>query len=459
MKRLFAILTAVLLLWVQDATAQNRDSLTIRGFFNNALTSYESFNQLKWLCKNTKGRICGTPQAAAAVEYTRQVMQDMDLDSVWLQPCRVKRWIRGEKEQARIVSSFAGTVDVPVCALGWSAGTGVEGLSSVVVEVKSQAELKILGESKIRGKIVFFNQPMDPTNLATFSSYGQAAWQRTSGPSEAARFGAVGCVIRSLSIETDDFPHTGVTRFEDDAPKIPSVAIPTRAADLLGSLLRKDPQLNFYFRTTCQIMDDVWSANVIGEIRGTDFPGEIITVGGHLDAWDIGEGAHDDGGGCIQAIEMLRLFLAGGVRPRHTIRAVMFMDEEVAQRGGLRYAEEAVAKGEKHIAALESDRGVYQPKAMGLIAKPDQMMKAMTWQPLFDPYNIKLVYGGGGADIGPLKNHYPEILMMGIIPDDQRYFSVHHSPADTFEQVNRREMQMGAAAIAAIIYLIDKYEL
>jgi hypothetical protein len=435
------------------------DADRIRSMFNDALTSYEAYHNLELLCRNTAGRICGRPEAAAAVEFTRQVMEKMDLDSVWLQPVTVKSWDRGEPETARIISQKFGSQDVPCCALGWAVGTGSDGLSGTIVEVRDQDTWKKMTRKEVEGKIVFFNQPMRQTQLATFSAYGEAAWQRTNGPSEAAKLGARAVVIRSLSIETDDFPHTGVTRYADGVNKIPAIAISTRAAETLSTWLKQDPGLNFYFRTTCEEGPEVPSFNVIGEIRGSEFPDQIITVGGHLDAWDISEGAHDDGGGCIQSIEMLRLFLATGVKPKHTIRAVMFMDEEVAQRGGQAYALEASKKGEKHIAALESDRGVFRPKSVAVAGNPEQMKKLAAWQPLFDPYEIHLVNGGGGADVGPLKNYYPGILFMGIIPDDERYFRYHHSTSDTFENVDRREMQMGSAAIASLIYLFDKYGL
>jgi hypothetical protein len=444
---------------VTGRAQETGDSEKIRSIFNEALTSYEAYHNLEWLCKNTAGRICGRPQAAAAVEFTRQVMEQMNLDSVWLQPVMVKSWDRGEPEIARIVSAKFGSKDVPSCALGWAEGTGPDGLSGTVVEVKDQEAWKKMTRKEVEGKIVFFNQPMKQTQLATFSAYGEAAWQRTNGPVEASRLGATAVVIRSLSIETDDFPHTGVTRYVPEVKRIPAIAISTLAAETLSTWLKQDPGLSFYFRTTCKEGPEVPSFNVIGEIRGSEFPNEIITVGGHLDAWDISEGAHDDGGGCIQSIEMLRLFQKTGIQPRHTIRAVMFMDEEVAQRGGQAYALEASKKGEKHIAALESDRGVFRPRAMAVAGNPEQMKKYATWQPLFDPYDIRLVSGGGGADVGPLKNYYPGILFMGIIPDDARYFRYHHSTSDTFEQVDRREMQLGSAGIASLIYLYDKYGL
>lgn len=455
----FAATALLLLCGISAKPQQPAEADLIRRIFNEALISYESYHNLEWLCKNTAGRICGRPEAAEAIEYTRQIMTGMNLDSVWLQPVMVKYWDRGDKEVARIVSGKFGSVPVPSCALGWSAGTGDPGLSARVVEVKSLNELKGKSREEIEGRIVFFNQPMKQTNLGTFTSYGEAVWQRTNGPVEAGKLGAIGCVIRSLSIDLDDFPHTGVTRYDETVQPIPAIAISTRAAEMLSAYLAADSDLYFYFRTTCSSAPDVPSNNVIGEIRGTEFPNEIITIGGHLDAWDLSEGAHDDGGGCIQSIEVLRLFQKTGIRPRHTIRAVMFMDEEVAQRGGQMYASEASRKGEKHIAALESDRGVFLPKALAVTGNPSQMKKLESWRPYFDPYDIELISGGGGADVGPLKNFYPDILFMGIIPEDQRYFKLHHAASDTFEQVDRREMQMGAAGIAALVYLYDRYGL
>lgn len=458
--RRIAGLTLLLNAFLLGLPAQNvKDSALIRTMFNEACSDYGSYHHLEWLCKNTKGRISGRPEAAAAVEYTRQVMEGMDLDSVWLQPVMVKTWDRGEPEQARIISTRFGTADLPSCALGWSYGTGDAGLSASVIEIKSLDEWKKMTSAEVQGKIVFFNQPMKATNLNTFASYGEAVWQRSRGAAEASKLGAVGCVIRSMNIETDDFPHTGVTRYAPDVKPIPAIAISTRAADQLSRWLEQDPALNFFFRTTCKEGPEALSYNVVGEIRGTEFPDVIITVGGHLDSWDISEGAHDDAGGCMQAIEVLRLFKVCGIAPSHTVRAVMFMDEEVAQRGGQAYALEAFNKGEKHIAALESDRGVLRPKNWAVAGTPEQMQEASGWQSLFDPYGVSLVSGGGGVDVGPLKKYYPGITFLGIIPDDDRYFRYHHAASDTFEQVDRREMQTGSALMAVLVYLVDKYGL
>ncbi|MEA1875691.1 MAG: M20/M25/M40 family metallo-hydrolase [Bacteroidota bacterium] len=454
-EKLTLILLLVLIVFQVHA---QEDKQRIRAIFNEALTSWESYSNLEWLCENTAGRICGTPEAAAAVEFTYQLMLKMDLDTVWKQGCMVRNWKRGSPELGRIVSGVFGTTDVPVCALGLSIGTGENGISAGLVEVMDFKELEKI-KDLIPGRIVFFNRPMDQKLIATFSAYGGAANQRTTGPALAAKYGAVACIVRSLNSELDDYPHTGVTRFDSDGKQIPAFAISTNGADLLSSQLRTDPDMRLWLRSTCQTYPDVPSHNVIGEIRGSEFPDEIITIGGHLDAWDIGEGAHDDGGGCMQAIEVLRLFNATGIRPNHTIRAVMFMDEEVAQRGGKAYAEAAMAKGEKHIAAMESDRGVLTPRSVTIGTDPVRFEKALQWEYLFKPYDLKIVKGGGGVDISPLRKVNPDLVYLGMLPDAQRYFRFHHSAFDTFEQVDRREMQMGAAAMTALVYLFDKYGL
>ncbi len=441
-------------LFAQEKT----DAEVLRGLYDEALSSWEAYENLEWLCKNTKGRICGTPEAAAAVEFTYQTMLKMDLDSVWKQDIMVMNWKRGEPEKGRIVSSVFGTTDVDVCALGLSPGTGEAGVVGEILEVMDFKELEEKKGQAI-GKIVFFNRPMDQKQIHTFSAYGGAANQRTTGPALAAKFGAIACLVRSLGPELDDHPHTGVTHFDNPDEAIPALAISTNGAELLSNQLKNDSGLKVYLRATCQTYPDVPSHNVIGEIKGSEYPDEIITVGGHLDAWEIGEGAHDDGGGCMQSIEVLRLFQENGIRPKHTIRAVMFMDEEVAQRGGLAYAKEAFEKGEKHIAAMESDRGVLSPRAVMVNTTKEKFDKAKEWAPLFLPYDLKFTKGGGGVDISPLKNYYPDIVFLGMMPDNQRYFRFHHSPFDTFEQVDRREMQMGSASMAAMVYLFDRWGL
>jgi len=386
------------------------------------------------------------------------VMNSMKLDRVEKQSVQVPHWERRENEEATIISEKFGNRPVAVTALGMSVGTGESGISANIIEVQNFEELKKLGNKNIENKIVFFNRPMDPTLINTFIAYGGAVNQRTQGAAEAAKYGALGVVVRSLTTSQDDFPHTGVMMYNDSVTKIPAVAISTNDANLLSKWLKKDPDLKFYFRTTCSTLPDVTSYNVIGEIRGSEYPDQIIAIGGHLDAWDTGEGAHDDGAGCIQSIEVLRLFKKLGIHPKRTIRAVMFMDEEIAQSGGKEYARQAILKNEKHYLAMEADHGGFLPRGFGVSAPDDRIDKILNLKSYFVPYGItQFVKGGGGADIGPLGKS--GTVLSSFITDMQRYFDVHHSANDTFEQVNFRELQMGSAAMASFIYLIDAFDL
>jgi hypothetical protein len=456
MKQIFFIF--IFLLNVSLSVKGQNDEVLIKSVFDEALTDQTAYENLRYLCKNCKGRVTGSPAAAAAVEFTFQLMKNMDLDTVFKQAVSVPHWVRGEAEKASVQSAKYGFKEVPVTALGMSVGTGVDGITAQLVEVHDFDELAQLGEEGIKGKIVFFNRPMDPTMINTFGAYGSAADQRTQGAAKAAKYGAVGVVVRSLTTAQDDFAHTGVMRYNEAVPKIPAVAISTNGANLLSQWLKNDSDLNFYFRTTCETLPEVTSNNVIGEIRGTEFPDEIITIGGHLDAWEPGEGAHDDGAGCMQSIEVLRIFKKMGIRPKRTIRAVMFMDEEIAQRGGIEYARQASLKNEKHYFALEADRGALMPKGFGVSASKERTDKILALKKYFEPYGINyFVNGGGGVDISPLKEF--GIPLASYIPDMQRYFDFHHSGNDTFEQVNFREFQLGSAAIASFIYLIDRNDL
>jgi len=450
--------TVLILITVLDSVYSQNEAEILKTFFDEALSDRTAYENLRILCKNHKGRITGSPETEAAVQFTFELMKNMELDSVFKQAVMVPRWVRGEQELAKIISEKSGEESVSITALGTSTGTGPVGLSAEIVELKDFDELEKIGKEAISGKIVFFNHPMDPTMLSTFSAYGEAAAYRTQGAARAAEYGATGVVVRSLTTSLDDYPHTGVMRYSPDQPKIPAVAISTEGAELLSSCLKEDPHLKFWFRTTCYNLPDVESHNVIGELRGSTYPDEIITVGGHLDAWESGEGAHDDGGGCMQSIEVLRLFMKLGIQPKRTIRAVMFMDEEVAQSGGKVYAKQAELKGENHYFALEADRGALMPRGFGVSGSEVRTDKILALKKYFEPFGIyEFKKGGGGVDINPLQGFGTPLS--SYITDEQRYFDFHHSGFDTYEQVNFREFQMGSAAMASFIYLIDKYDL
>ncbi len=436
-----------------------QDENTIRTIFDEALAKGKSYEMLYDLTTKIGPRLSGSPGAAAAVEWSRHVMQDYGFDSVWLQPVMVPHWVRGQKEIARIINSKrVGSLDINVCALGGSIGTGPTGKVGNVIEVKTFDELKLLGTKGVQGKIVFFNRAMDPTKLNTFAAYSGAVEQRGNGASEAAKLGAIAVIVRSMGSNIEDYPHTGGLRYQPNVPMIPAVAVSTKHAELLSKLLKEEKDLQVFIETHCQILEDAPSFNVIGEIKGGEYKDEIIAVGGHLDSWDLAQGAHDDGAGCVQSIEVLRLFKQMGYKPKRTIRAVMFMNEENGLRGGIKYAELAEKNKEKHIAAIESDRGGFVPRGFTISANETAKFKIQSWKPLLEPYGLSdFSQPGGGADIGPLGPS--GVPLIGFLPDSQRYFDYHHTPEDTIDKVNKRELELGSASMAALVYLIDKYGL
>ena len=439
--------------------AQTADEITIRSIYDIALRNGQSYEMLEQLTKEVGPRLSGSPGAAAAVEWSYHEMRKFEFDSVWVQPLLVPHWVRGQKEVGRIINSKKmGTLELNICSLGGSVGTGPQGIIAKVIEVKSFEELAQLGTKNIQGKIVFFNRPMDHTKINTFAAYGGAVDQRGKGASEAAKYGAVAAIVRSMGLNLEDYPHTGGMNYALNVDKIPAVALSTKHAELLSRLVKEDKELQVYLETHSESLEDAPSFNVVGELKGSEFPDEIIVVGGHLDSWDLAEGAHDDGAGCVHSIEVLRILKAMGYKPKRTIRAVMFMDEENGLRGGLKYAELAERNKEKHIAAMESDRGGFTPRGFTLSGDDVMKSKIKTWKPLFEPYGLSdFNQEGGGADIGPLAKQ--GVTLIGFLPDSQRYFDYHHTAVDTFDKVSKRELEMGSASMAALVYLIDKYGL
>jgi carboxypeptidase Q len=436
--------------------SQKSDSIILDSIYKEALTDESAYKNLEFLCTKIGGRLCGSPQAAAALEWAKQVMQKMDLDTVYSQPVYVHHWERGDKESASMASKVFGSKEVNICALGESIATPEEGISAEVIEITNMDQLKKLGKKMLTGKIVFFNKPMNDEFYNTFEAYGDAVDQRFHGASEAAKYGAIGVIVRSMSLAAEDFPHTGIMRYDTLITKVPAVAISTNDADMLASWLKSDYELIFHFKTNCIFYPEIESYNLIGEIKGIEKPDEIITVGGHIDSWDLGQGAHDDGIGCVQTLETARLYKDLKIEPKHTIRFVMFIDEECAQRGGKKYAALALDKNEKHIAAIESDEGGFTPYGFSIQSSADTVGMIAKWQDLFLPYGMyKIEKGYSGVDIYYMKGQ--GIPLIGLMTDSQRYFDYQHSEADTFDKVNRRELQIGSASIASLVYLIDKY--
>lgn len=456
MKRFFLLSMSLVLGNFLQAQDKNADE--INKIAAEVMTNSSAYENLRYLTKKIGPRLSGSANAQKAVEATAKMLKEAGADTVYLQPCMVPHWVRGAKETGFIQMANGTKYPLKLTALGNSVGTKSGGIRSKVIEVRSMDELHQLGEKVVKGNIVFFNIPMNPTYFRTFRAYSESGAGRRSGPSQAAKYGAIGVMVRSLASNVDAFPHTGATAYNDSFPKIPAVAISTQDAEWLSIQLKKRMTLTAYFKTSCVMLPDVLSYNVVGEIRGSTHPEEIITVGGHLDSWDICEGAHDDGAGCVQSIEVIRSFKKLGIQPKRTVRAVMFMNEENGLRGGQAYLKAAKDNNEKHVFALESDAGGFTPRGFGFDVSDDKMNKLMAWKPLFFDYGVyDFAKGGGGADIGPLKQI--GTALAGLVPDSQRYFDVHHATTDTFESVSKRELELGALNMAALIWLVSEYGL
>ncbi|MCS7036477.1 MAG: M28 family peptidase [Saprospiraceae bacterium] len=438
------------------------DRAFIQKIFSHSLSEGRSYPWLRDLCYTAGHRLSGSLGAEKAVQWTKAVLDTCRLDSVWLQPVMVPRWERGAPEKVEVLGTAKRkSIPLPALALGGSVGTGGKPVVGEVVEVRSWEALDSLGRQGIAGKIVFYNRPMECRHINTFEAYGGAVDQRVSGPSRAAKYGAVAVLVRSMGLALDDYPHTGMLRYDSAYALIPAAAISTNAAERLSALLREEPNARVSIALNCRTLPDVLSYNVIGEIRGSLMPDKIILVGGHLDSWDVGHGAHDDGAGCVQSMEVLYLLRQLGYRPRHTLRCVLFMNEENGLRGGLTYAAAAEEKEEMHLFALESDAGGFTPRGFSFDADPEMIdsyfEQVLQFEEVLRPFGLALWRGGSGADISPLRGQ--KGLLAGLRPDSQRYFDFHHTAADVFEAVHPRELQLGAASMAALIYLIDKYGL
>ncbi|TMM29534.1 M20/M25/M40 family metallo-hydrolase [Polaribacter aestuariivivens] len=435
---------------------EKTDSTNIKKLFNSALMEGKSYEWLRDLTTNIGGRLSGSPEAAKAVEWGAKLMTEVGLDSVWLQPVMVPHWVRGEKEIATYTTNGI-QKNVPICALGFSIATPKSGVLAEVIEVKSLEEAQALG-NKMEGKIVFFNRPFDNTLINTFKAYGGCVDQRVRGASVCGKFGAKGVIVRSMTNAVDDYPHTGTMSY-GNLPKekyIPTAAISSRAANILSEDLKKNSALKFYFKQSCKNLPDAPSFNVVGEIKGTETPENIFVVGGHLDSWDLGDGAHDDGTGIVQSLEVAYLFKKNNIKPKNTIRVVFFMNEENGTRGAKKYAELAKQNKENHIGGLESDAGGHTPRGFSIDANNANTKLLQSWKKLLSPYGLHDIdKGGSGADISPLKGE--NVTLVGYRPDSQRYFDYHHTSIDTFDKVNKRELELGSASMASIIYLMDKY--
>jgi len=418
-----------------------------------ALERGQAWELLAELTRIAPHRLAGSPGADRAIEWARGAMLEAGLENVRLEECTVPHWERGEVEELVVLAPPEAEGErLPILALGGSIATEDGGIEAEVVAVESFRELDELGEAA-RGKLVLFNQPMQRGLVDTFAAYGGAVVQRSQGAVRAARAGALGALVRSMTTRLDDVPHTGALHYEEGVPRVPAAAVSTRGAERLAALLAAGERVRVRLALDCRWLEPARSHNVVGELVGRSLPEEIVVVGAHLDAWDVGQGAHDDGAGCVQALEALRLIRAAGLKPRRTIRAVMFMNEENGLRGGLAYHAAHLEQMDRHVLALESDRGGFSPRGFTSDAGPEAMAVLREVAALLKPIGIADVFpGGGGVDISPMRTS--GVPQVGYLPDGQRYFDFHHSERDVLEAVHPRELQLGAAAMAALLYVV-----
>lgn len=446
--KIFASLTLFLVSFLTSQQSHTEIALNLK---NKGLQDPMAYELLKDLTSNIGHRLSGSNNFEEAVRWGKEELIKAGADSVWLEPVTIPHWVRGAETASAVIGRNK-NVELAICALGGSIGTPKNGIQATIIEVQSLDEVKQLGE-RGKGKIIFYNRSFDKTKVNTFEAYGGAVDQRSRGAIEAAKVGAVAVLVRSMTNTIDKVPHTGMMNYNDTVPKIPAAAVSTEDADLLSEKLKNGQKVSIHLQLGCKTLPDVQSYNVIGEIRGTERPEEIILVGGHLDSWDKGTGAHDDGSGVAHSIEVIRLLKSLPERPKRTIRVVLFANEENGLKGGKAYAARAQNKNEKHIAAIESDAGGFLPHGFGVTTDSIKYEKIKAYSSILEIIGAdRISKGGGGADISTLEKYGTALI--GLSPDSQRYFDYHHSDHDTIDKVHPRELELGAIAIAILSWVI-----
>lgn len=448
--------TGLLLLFASPvfAAKEKRHEKVAGDLIRSGFSSGQAYEILSQLLKSAPYRQSGSAGATMAVKWAKSKMEELGLSNVRLEPALVTHWERGSVNSLNIVSPSVGDRRLNIIATGGSIGTKSEGITAEVIEVNvnSKEEVEDFGD-KLRGKIVFFNRPMDRGMFNMLDAYGNAVWQRSRGPSLAAKHGAVASISRSLTTLNNDIPYSGMLRYRDEAPEIPAANISTNDADRLSNLIKKGP-VTLNLMQNCKVFPKVESFNVIGEIVGSKYPEQIVLIGAHLDNWGNTPGANDDGAGVAHTLEAIRLIRELGLKPERTIRAVLFMDEENGGLGWKSYAEVDRGK-ERHIVAIESDLGGAEPVGFTVEGKKGDYKKLKKWAYLFAPMNMtKFSDGDSGVDIWRLAEK--GTVTIGIDFNMQRYFNYHHAPTDTIDTINERELESGAIAMATLAYVISE---
>ncbi|HEX5600966.1 MAG TPA: M28 family metallopeptidase [Pyrinomonadaceae bacterium] len=408
-----------------------------------ALTSDRAYSRLAHLTDHIGNRLSGSQNLERAIEWAISEMKRDGLDNVRGEKVMVPHWVRGE-ESLEMLAPVPRKLQM--LGLGNSVGTPAEGITAEVVVVRSFEELDRLGE-QVRGKIVVYNAP--------YANYGATVAYRWGGASRAARYGAVAALVRSITPVSLQTPHTGSMNYDPDQPKIPTAAVTIEVAEFLQRMNDRGDHPRLRLKMEAKFLPDAESANVIAELKGSEKPDEVVLISGHFDSWDVGQGAHDDGGGCIVAWEAVRLLKELGLKPRRTIRVVLYTNEENGLRGGNAYRDAHRAEAAKHVLAIESDSGVYRPEGFGLVATAPLQVRSnmMEIAKLLSGIGAdQIAADGGGADIGPMMRE--GVIGASLDVDGAHYFDIHHTQADTLDKVNPRELALCVATMAVMAYTV-----
>ena len=409
--------------------------------YNYLETDSLGYDRLAYLCDMFGPRLSGSKNLEKAIDWVIKEMKKDGLSSVRGERVKVPAWIRGS-ESLKILVPFERSLRV--LGIGGSVATPKGGIRGEVVVVRSFEELE-QKKDEIRGKIVLYNVP--------FTTYGATVQYRYDGPNKASNYGAIASIIRSVGTSRMDMVHTGTMGKYNSSRKIPHAAISMEDAELISRIYDRGQKIVLKLKMEGKFVDDRWSRNVISELKGSKYPEEIVVVGGHIDSWDVGQGAHDDGGGCIAAWHAVNLIKNLGLRPKRTLRVVLWTNEENGSRGNKNYRDEYLSELENHILAIESDGGVFAPTGFGFSGSIEARKIIFNIADLLDPIGAgKITKGGRAVDVAPLNDEGVPVMSLGV--DDSKYFWYHHTPADTFDKVDYREFNNCIAAMAIMSYVV-----
>jgi carboxypeptidase Q len=418
------------------------------------LKGNDAYRKMEELCDGIGHRLSGSPQLDRAVEWAKLTMKRDGLVNVRAEPVQVPHWVRG-RESAVMVKPHR--YELSMLGLGGSVGTPKEGISAAVAVVSDEAELEALGQGA-KGKIVLFNNPMPHYTQENGAQYGTSVRFRARGAQMAADLGAVACLVRSVTANSLRTPHTGALQYADAKVKIPAAAIATEDAEMIARLQARGVPVEVTLQMEAKTLEPAMSANVIGELRGSELPEEVVVISGHLDSWDVGQGAHDDAAGCIMAMEAVNVLRKLKMTPRRTIRVVLWTNEENGLAGGKQYAEDHRQELANHVAAIESDSGAFAPRGYSLDCESEAREVAAMAQmhditSLLERFGADFAeIGGSGADIDAMKP--AGVMLMGHQVEGSIYFDYHHTHADTLDKVNPEHLSQNVATMATVAFIL-----